>query len=143
VTDEPVSGAGADQAQPDQGIPIELLNSALDGTFKALFHTVARIRKAPHWQLQPFESLALVQGWAPIAQILLARLGSSEQVLLTLAMMSTAAVVGGKIAQEATLKASSTANTRTPKSADSSASSGSEEAARQPEPSTSFEEGDE
>jgi hypothetical protein len=123
-------------------IPPELIAQALGPSFQAIFRAVATQRGA-HWELQDFEKTALIQGWTPIVQTLLAKLGNSEQVMITLAVASTVAIVGGKVAQDASKRVSSTASTRMRKSEASSASSASVEAARQPEQNSSFEGQDE
>jgi hypothetical protein len=113
----------------------ELVKEALGPTFETVFATVAHFR-GEHWRLEPFQTKALVSGWTPIVRILLARLGSETEILLAAAIIPTMAIVGGKIAQEATERASSMANGRTPKSEESSASSASVAAARRPAPSS-------
>jgi len=75
-------------------------------------------------------------------QYLLAKLGSSEQVMVTLALGSTAAIVMGKMGQDVSKRVSSTASIRMPGSAASTASSASAAPAKQPVPSGSFEEQD-
>ena len=122
---------------PPGTVPPELIAQAIGPSFQALFRAIATAR-GKHWELQEFEKNALVSGWTPMLQLLLARLGSSEQVMLGLALTSTVAIVGGKIAQEATLRASSMASTKTQKSADSSASSANADQEKQPAPSNSW-----
>jgi hypothetical protein len=144
IADGPLDApeTGSNTNGPDSVVPPELIAQALGPSFQALFRAVAS-KRGQHWELQDFEKTALVQGWTPILQLLLAKLGNSEQVMLTLAMASTAAILAGKVAQDATKRASSMANTKTPKSAVSSAYSANEVPARQPEQSSSYEEPDE
>lgn len=104
--------------------PAEMVKQALDPTFRAIFQACAA-KWGEHWHLKNFEASALVSGWTPIVQQLLAKLGSHEQVLVGMAIMTTTAVVGGKVAQNGIKRASSTASTRTPTSGASSASSAS------------------
>ena len=125
-------------APVDSPIAPEMIAQALRPTFETIFDAIAKAR-GPHWQLKEFEQSALVTGWTPILQILLAKLGSSEQVMLALAMTSTAAIVGGKIAQDVTSRGSSMASTKTPGSVASSAYSASATVANQPEPASSSE----
>lgn len=117
-------------------IPPEVIASALGPTFQAAFHAIASAR-GPHWELIDFEKNALVKGWTPILQYMLAKLGNQEQVLLSLAVMSTAAIVGGKAAQDIKL-ASSRANTRMPVSEASSVSSASATPEKQPAQNGSY-----
>jgi hypothetical protein len=112
-------------------IPPELIAQALSPSFRALFNAVAA-KRGEFWELKEFETKALVTGWTPIVQHLLSRLGSSEQVMMTLAIGSTVAIVGGKVAQEGTHRRSSQASTKTPESAASSVSSVSAAPANQP-----------
>jgi hypothetical protein len=140
--DDAPAAPGAPDAEPEnEAIPPEIIASALGPSFQAVFHFLAT-RRGDHWELLEFEKKALVQGWTPIMQYLLAKLGSQEQVMLALAVGSTAAIIGGKAAQDIK-RASSTASTRTRGSAASSASSASAAPARPPAPSGSFEEQDE
>jgi hypothetical protein len=144
ISDNPDDAAarpGSGATEDAEAIAPEIIASALGPSFQAVFHFLAT-KRGDHWELVEFEKNALVKGWTPILQHLLAKLGNQEQVLLTLAVMSTAAIVGGKAAQDIK-RASSMANTRMPVSAASSASSVSVAAARPPEPSGSFEEQDE
>jgi hypothetical protein len=139
IEDQPVQGSAAGAAEgAAEAIAPEVIASALGPTFQAAFHAVAMAR-GPHWELIEFEKNALVKGWTPILQYMLAKLGNQEQVLLSLAVMSTAAIVGGKAAQDIKL-ASSKANIRTPVSVVSSVSSASATPERQPAQSGSFEE---
>ena len=75
----------------------------------------------------------------PIVQHLLAKLGNTEQVMMTLAIGSTVAIVGGKVAQDGMLQRSVRANGRTAESVASSASSASAAPASQPLPQTLYE----
>jgi hypothetical protein len=110
-------------------IDIELVKQGLTGTFDVVFGMIATKRGA-HWQLQEFEKSSLSTAWAPLVQMLLAQLGSSEQGMIALALLTTSAVVGGKFAQDATNAAKSMANTKTPTSEGSFVSSASGGAAR-------------
>jgi len=139
VADGPSAEAAAEAIE---AVPPELVAAALGPTFQASFHFMASIR-GPHWELQEFEKTALVHGWTPIVQYLLAKLGSQEQIMVTMAVGTTIAIVGGKLAADLTRPASSRGNTRTRTSEASSVSSGRETAARPPEQSSSFEEPDE
>lgn len=118
-------------------IPVEMIVRALGPSFEAIFKAIASARGA-HWRLDDLERKTLAEGWAPIVQLLLAKLGNSEQVALTLALMSTSAIVAGKVVQDGIRAASSKASTKTPASVDSSASSASVEAARAPGQRISF-----
>jgi len=141
VQDNPNDGsavAGAARPEAAEAIAPEIIASALGPSFQALFHFVAT-KRGQHWELVEFEKNALVKGWTPILQHILAKLGNQEQVLLTLAVMSTTAIVAGKAAQDIK-QASSMGSTRTPVSAASSASSASATVERQPVPAGSFEE---
>jgi hypothetical protein len=133
---------GSAPAAESSVVPPELIASALGPSFQALFRAIAS-RRGDHWQLQEFEKIALTQGWTPIVQWMLAKLGNSEQVMLTLAVGTTVAIVSGKVMAEATSRASSKGSTRTRESEASSASSGGATQARQPAQSNSFEEPDE
>jgi hypothetical protein len=135
IANDPDGGDGprpADRPDPSDLISSELVAGALGPTFQAVFHFAATKRGA-HWELADFEKKALVAGWTPILQHLLAKLGNQEQVLLTLAIMSTAAIVAGKAAQDIK-QASSMASIRTPESEVYSASSASANPGRAPEP---------
>jgi cytochrome c551/c552 len=134
--DAAAPGAGA--SEDAEAIAPEIIASALGPSFQAVFHFLAT-KRGDHWELVEFEKTALVKGWTPILQHLLAKLGNQEQVLLTLAIMSTAAIVGGKAAQDIK-RASSMANTRMPASAASSVSSASAAPEKPLEQSGSFEE---
>ncbi len=129
---QPIEG----QVQPSLISP-ELIAQCLGPSFKALFHAIAS-QRGSHWELQPDEKIALVQGWTPIAQYLLSKLGNQEQVLLSLAVMSTAAIVGGKVVQDGIRRASSMASTRTPESGASTASSENATPASPLEPKNSY-----
>jgi hypothetical protein len=135
---ESAPAPAAQQAPEPDVIAPELIASALAPTFQAVFHFVAT-KRGSHWELIEFEKTALVKGWTPIMQYLLAKLGNQEQVLLTLAIMSTAAIVAGKAAQDIK-RVSSMASTRMPASAASSASSASAIPERPPAPASSYEE---
>lgn len=127
-------------------VPPELIAQALGPSFQALFKAISS-KRGSHWQLEEYEKNALISGWTPILQNLLSKLGSSEQLMFTLAMGSTVAIIGGKLAQDATKPVtkpgSSTANIRTREPAGSSASSGNAAPAKRPEPVSSLEEPDE
>lgn len=134
ITDGPMDATqpdGATQPGPADVVPPELISQALGPTFEVVFHTIA-VQRGAHWELQPFEKTALVTGWTPIVQHLLAKLGDGEQVMLALAMTSTAAIVGGKVFQDASKQASSKASTKTQGSVVSIASSGNGAAGNQP-----------
>jgi hypothetical protein len=119
----------------------ELVRNALTPTFETIFLTVAKFR-GEHWRLEDFQTSALVTGWTPIVQLLLARLGSETEILLVGALIPTIAIVGGKLTQEVTKRGSKTESIRTPKSEASSVSSGSEVPAKQPEHVDLYEEPD-
>jgi hypothetical protein len=138
VSDDVDQPAAAGAKPENEAIAPELIASALGPSFQAIFHFLAT-RRGDHWELQEFEKKALTQGWTPILQYLLAKLGSQEQVLLTLACLSTAAIVSGKAAQDIKL-ASSKASTRTRAFVASSPSSASADSARPPASSDSFQE---
>ncbi len=121
------------QATPEMLSP-KLLGSALRPTFKAIFNAAASAR-GDHWQLKEWESDALVTGWTPILQYMLAKLGNSEQVMMTLAIGSTVAIVGGKVAQDGMLQRSARENMRTRGSGESSSSSASATPENPPSPS--------
>ncbi len=137
ITDTPDDAAGSGAEPEAEAIAPEIIASALGPSFQAVFHFLAT-KRGDHWELVEFEKTALVKGWTPILQHLLAKLGNQEQVLLTLAVMSTAAIVAGKAAQDIK-RASSMASIRTPVYAASSVSSASVEAARPQEQNGSFE----
>src|ERR1035441_457895 len=80
----PAPAAAAQQAPEPELIAPELIASALGPSFQALFHFLAT-KRGTHWELVEFEKTALLKGWTPILQYLLAKLGNQEQVLLTLA----------------------------------------------------------
>lgn len=134
ISDNP--DAAPEAKEEIEAIPAAVVASALEPTFEAAFHMVAKVR-GPHWELAQFEKMALVKGWTPIVQLMLAKLGKSEQVLFALALMPTMAIIGGKAAQDIKL-GSSRASIRTPESEASSVSSASAAPARPPEPSGSF-----
>jgi hypothetical protein len=139
IEDDSNADPNGQPAGPPSVIPPELIAQALGPSFQALFRAVAS-QRGEHWLLQEFEKQALVLGWTPVLQYLLAKLGNSEQVMLALAVGSTVAIIGGKLAQDAIKPGSSTASTRTPKSAGSSASSASAAAGKPPEPKDLFQE---
>jgi hypothetical protein len=141
--DDGVQAAEAEaEAEAVDDIPAELVASALGPTFQAAFHFAASIR-GPHWELEEFERTAFVVGWTPIVRHLLAKLGSQEQIMVTMAVVPTMAIIGGKLAKDLTKPASSKASIKTRASGVSSASSVSATEVRQPEQSNSFEEQDE
>jgi hypothetical protein len=144
ISDTPNEGsdaAGGAKPEAADAIPPELIASALGPSFQAVFHFMAT-RRGAHWELVEFEKKALIQGWTPIVQWMLARLGSSEQVMLTLALGSTAAIVGGKAAQDIK-QASSKASTKMPESVASPVSSASAAPAKQPAQNGSYQDAEE
>ena len=105
-----------DQAQPELQpnlIPDEMVREALGGLFTFVFSAIAQ-QRGDHWLVKPYEEQALSRSWTPLLQLLLNHLGSQEQGMIALAIMTTGAVVGGKVAQDATLRASKTASIKTP-----------------------------
>lgn len=117
-------------------IPPELVEQGLSGTFHVLFSTIAQAR-GDHWLLKDFEVKGLAASWTPLLQLFLQRLGSTEQGMLAVALLTTVPIVAGKLAQDVTKRASSMASTRTAAFAASSASSESVEAVKQQELSNS------
>ena len=124
-----------DVLSPD--IPPELIKQALGTTFESVFAMIAKAR-GNHWQLSASERGGMVGVWTPIVQVMLQKVGG-ENPLLIVACMTTTAVIGGKLAYEATHPDSRTVNIRTEESGASSVSSASAAAAKPTAQSSSSE----